>query len=264
MFKNALILVLFLLLSSSVFSVRLIDPLSKELLPNEPNDVGSVSIGNQIELIFSKELVSPYESVRVVSGLPVGFDYSVSYELESMKLIISVPKSAVIGFYTVFVKLSGPSREEVVPIRINVVEGALDVSPSEVFLQETNVDGFVVYKFFFVNNSDGFGKFTITSDLPSGWLFEDSSSKKLCVKEVGVPRRESAESTVLVFPRLEGRKDFKVRVSYENTFKDFSFSVVGRPTLKSKLGLVNYGLPFYSVSLLPSYFINGIASFFVK
>jgi hypothetical protein len=264
MFKNALILFLVLVLASGVFSVRLIDPLSKELLPSETNDVGSVSIGNSMELIFSKELTNPYQSVEVVSGLPTGFDYSVSYELESMKLVISVPKSATIGFYTVFVKLSGPSRSEVIPIRINVIEGALDVSPSEVFLQETSVDGSVIYKFFFVNNSDGLGRFIITSDLPSGWLSEDPLSKQVFSKSVVVPRRENAESTVIVYPRLQGKKDFKVRVSYENSFRDFSFSVVAQPTLKSKLGLVNYGLPFYSFSLLPGYFINGIVSFWVK
>ncbi|MFA6319387.1 MAG: hypothetical protein WCX66_00485, partial [archaeon] len=68
MFKKVFTLGLFLILFASfVFSVRLIDPLSKELTNND-SFVGSVSPGNKMELIFSKELTNKYQSLEVVSS----------------------------------------------------------------------------------------------------------------------------------------------------------------------------------------------------
>jgi len=260
MFKKQLILVFILLLAVSVFSVRLIDPISLQLSSTETSFVGNVNVGNSIELIFSKELTNKYDSVSLVSELPTGFDYQTKNELETIKLLIFVPKNAVIGNYPFTIALTGPNGTDKVSINFNVVNDALVVSESNIAEQTANVNSTTSYSLFFKNKSQGNAVFVITSDLPEGWMSKDALSKAKFSKTIIVPKESSVDVSFEVFPRLEGKKKFNVKVEYGNTFSDFSFAVNAKPTLESKLEAITYGLPFYSFSLLPSYFIDSLIS----
>jgi len=260
MFKKQLILMFVLLLSASVFSVRLIDPVSLQLSSTESNFVGNVNVGNSIEFIFSKELTNKYSEVVLVSNLPTGFDYQTSNELETIKLILSVPKNAVIGNYPFSVDLIGPNGTDEVSINFNVVSDALVVSESNIAQQTVNVNSDVNFSLFFKNKSQGNAVFTVTTDLPDGWMNKNSLSKTKYVQQIIVPKESSLDVNFAVFPRLEGKRNFNLKVQYGNTSNDFSFIVDGKPTLESKLEAVTYGLPFYSFSLLPSYFLNSLIS----
>jgi hypothetical protein len=261
MFKKAFLFAFILLISASVFSIRLIDPLSEELSMTGTNFVGTVAPGNTIELIFSKELVDKYESIDLVAPLPAGFSYNVSVERETLKLFIDVPKDASIGSYPFSIMLSGPNRSDKVPLEFNVVDGALDVSPSDISEAVTNVSSPAEYKFIFVNNTDSDAVFTPTVTLPNNWLNSNSFDMKDFSKKIVVPRRGRVQESVFIYPRLEGKKDFTINMAYANTSKDFAFGVDAKPTLKSKFESPIYGVPFYSFSLLPSYFLGGILSF---
>jgi len=264
MFKKAFILVLILLFSASVFSVRLIDPLSKELSLSESNFVGTAAPNSTLELIISKELVDKYESLELDSSLPVGFDYRVLVEKESIKLFISVPWNALAQKHEFSVRLLGPSKDDVVPLNFEVVKGALAVSPSDISIVTTSVNSKASYKLFLVNNTDSDASFSISTDLPGNWINSGPLDMKEVSKEVIVPRRSNATESIVVYPRLQGVKKFNVEVVYEDTSSVFSFAIDAKPTLKSKLESVIYGTPFFSFSLLPSYFVNGLLSFYVN
>lgn len=263
MFKKALLVLAFLLLASSVFSVRLIDPISKELSSTD-NFVGTVAPGNTIELIFSKELTKKFDAVELLTPLPNGFSSSIKQEKESIKLLISVPKDAVVGDYPITVRIFGAQDDERLALSFSVVEGSLDVSPSEISSRTTLVDSIAEYPFFFVNNTDADAIFTIDTDLPAAWDSVNNFAVKKESRKFVVLRRQTLDAKLAIYPRQQGSKEFNVRVSYENTSKDFSFMVVAQPTLSSKLSATLYGLPFYSFSLLPSYFVNAIVSSYFK
>ena len=264
MFKKAIILLVILcIMSSTVFSARLIEPISKELAPSD-NFVGTVAVGNTVELIFSKELTNRYENIELLTSLPSGFSYDIKYEKESIKLFISVPKNAPLGDYPLSVRLFGPNRDDTFGLFFTVVFGALDVSPSSAAQEKVLVGSPAEYKFFFVNNTDGSAIFTIDNSLPANWNQDNVFATKQISRSVVVPKRQSLEESIFVYPRLQGKKEFNVKVSFETSSKGFSFILDGIPTFKSKLEAVSLGLPFYSFSLLPSYFIGGIASFWLK
>lgn len=263
MFKKAIILVLVLFLATSVFSVRLIDPISKDLSAGD-NFVGVVAPGNTIELIFSKELINPYENITLITPLPSGFSSDVKYEKESIKLFITVPKNASVGDYPLTVRLFGSGRDDKVSIYFSVVSGSLEVSPSSAVEQKVPVDSPAEYKFFFVNNTDGSAVFTVSTSIPANWNQDNMFATKQVQQNITVPKRQSLESSILVYPRLQGKTEFKATVYFENTSLPFSFIVNGTPTMKSKMDSVALGLPFYSFSMLPSYFVNGLASFLLK
>jgi hypothetical protein len=265
MFKKAFILlVLLLFFSSSVFAVRLIDPLSKTLSLDETNFVGSVPVGNTIELIFSKELVDKYENLSLLTPLPTGFDYEIKVEMESIKMFISVPKNAPVGNYSFTVELFGLGKSDKVSLSFEVLKNSLDVSPVDISEAFVSVNSPASYTLFFVNRSDSDAIFFISTNLPSNWMNEDSLSKENYSKKVIVPRRGNLYESFLVFPRLQGEKEFAVSVSFEDVSKEFLFKVNAQPTLKSKLETIFYGLPFYSFSMLPSYFLNGLFSFCIN
>lgn len=264
MFKKASILILLLLFCSSVFAVRLIDPINLILSEDSLDLAGTVALGNQIEFIFSKELTNKYTSIEIVSVLPRGFSYSTKEEKDSMKLFVSVSEDTVVGYYPMKVKLSGPNGFDVVSFTMRVASGLLEVSPSEIYEQETNVDSPASYKLVFSNRSDGEAVFTVTSNLTPNWLSEDIFSKKVFSRTIVVPKGQKVEESFAIYPRLQGERNFNLIVDYEDTEKSFAFSVNATPTLKSKFETVVYGLPFYSFSLLPSYFLNGLISFYLN
>jgi hypothetical protein len=264
MFKKAFILLAVLILASSAFSIRLIDPLSKEITLTGENFVGTVSPGGTLELIFSKELTDKYESLDVVSVLPEGFKSDVRVERESIKLFISVPANAVVGDYPLSLKLSGTGRVDDFSVNFSVVAGSTNVSPASAAVQETIVGKSVEYKLFFVNNTDSEAAFDISTDLRADWEQADLGSKEKVTKRVVVPKRQNLEETLVVYPRMQGKKEFKVKVDYENTSSVFSYEVDAKPTINSKFAAVTEGFPFFSFSLLPSYFINGILAVVFK
>jgi len=262
--KSFLLLVLILLFSGSVFAVRLIDPLSKTLSLDETNFVGTVAVGNTIELIFSKELVDKYENLQLVTSLSTGFDYEVKVEMESLKMFIYVPENAPVGNYPFTVELSGPVKSDKVPLSFEVLKNALDVSPADISEASTNVNSIAEYNLFFINKSDSDAVFVVSTNLPNNWMNKNPLNNEKYSKQVVVPRRGNLQEKISVYPRLQGEKEFVVSIAFEDTSKEFAFKVNAKPTLKSKLETVMYGLPFYSFSMLPSYFINSLFSFYIN
>lgn len=261
MFKKAFILAAFLLLlSSCVFSVRLIDPLSKELSASD-SFVGTVAIGNTMEMIFSKELTNKYQSLEIESSSIKDLNYVIKYEKESIKLFVVIPMDSPVGMESIKVKFLGSSVSDSLDLTLEVVSGFLNASPASNAEVTTYVDSGATFKLFFVNNTDSDAVFTVETNLPANWFEASAFAVNKNNLRVVVLKRSSLEQSFLVFPRLEGSKEFKAIVSFEDTSSDFSFKVNALPTLKSKLSTVIYGLPFYSFSLLPSYFLNGLISF---
>jgi hypothetical protein len=152
MFKKALIMLAFLLLLvSSVSAVRLIDPLSKELSNND-SFVGTVAVGNTMELIFSKELTNKYQSLEIESSSVKNLDYSIKYEKESIKLYIVVPKDAQVGVESISAKFFGSSASDSIDLTYEVVSGVLGVSPASNAEVTTYVDLSATFKLFFTNS----------------------------------------------------------------------------------------------------------------
>lgn len=249
-----------MLMVSSVFAVRLIDPLSKELSSSD-SFVGTVAAGNTMEMIFSKELTNKYQSLEIESFSLANLTYSVKYEKESIKLFITVPKTALPGVESIKAKFIGSSASDSIDLTFEVVSGGLGVSPASTAQVDAFVGSGATFKLFFVNTTDSEAVFNIKTDLLANWFDSSPFTVKDKTLRVVVPKRSSVEESFVVYPRLEGIKEFKATVSFENTSSDLSFNVNAKPTLKSKLETVVYGLPFYSFSLLPSYFLNGLISF---
>jgi len=259
MFKKLCIVLILLLLASSVYSVRLIDPISKEIDIEEY--VGSVSPGSTLELIFSKEL-GKFDSLEINSTLPTGFKATVKDYLESIKVLVEVPNNAINDTYSMNLTISGKSTEEI-NIYFVVVDGLLDASLNN-YSNETYVGSLADYTLTLINNSHADDEFSITTSLPWYWLTEKGLSgdpTKDNTINIIVPRKSTKEVTIKIYPPTFGEKIFNVVVNTTpKEKKEFSLKINAKQTFKTKTQNIFYGLPFYSFSLIPSFDLIGLFS----
>ena len=240
-----------ILLVSQVYGVRLVEPISKEI--NENSFVGTIGGGQTLELIISKEL-GKFDSLELVNLLPDEFNVKIEDYLESIKIFIFVPTNVPPTDYSLKFKLIGETSEEV-SVYFNVDNTLLDVSflnySDSVFVKDD-----AKYELLLINNSHADAEFTIQPNLPWYWL--DSKTKTVVV----VPKLSNIKQEIIVSPQVQGDYTFMSTVFLQNkeTKKDFTLLVNSKPTFKSKFAATLNGLPFYSISLLPSYIFNALLS----
>jgi hypothetical protein len=251
MFKKVAIIVFLILLVTSTFSIRLVDPISKTLTGDDY--VGSVAKGTELELIFSKEF-GRFNDIEITKELPKNFDIRVEDYLESIKVFVNVPKEAINSEYFFEVTLIGRDEESA---RIYfIVEEGLFRSSLNNYYASTNALSEANYEFSLINNSEADVNFVIDLKLPFSWVNKNE-------KVVFVPRNSVVKETISIFPQVSGEKTFKVLIKNPDEEKEFSLFVDANPTIFSKLKSSLNGFPFYSISQAPSFFFNStIASFF--
>lgn len=259
MFKKALSLVLVLLLLQMAFSVRLIDPINKDLVDND--FVGAISPGSTLELIISKDF-GKFTSLNFLSDLPSNFDVSLKNEQESFKVFIKVPQTVSLTDYPLVLQLSGPSSEKKVSVYFSVQKGLMDASFDN-YLSVSEVGKESSFKVTLVNNSFADESFVVVPDLPWYWKTNNFVSRFNDFSVV-VPKRSTKTFYFDIIPRVQGEKVFNSTIVFGNSgeSKTASLKINALPSIKGKLESVFFGLPFYSFSLLPSYLVNGFFSFF--
>lgn len=250
MFKKAIVLFFLILLFSGALSIRLVDPISKTLSNNDY--VGSVVRGSELELIFSKEF-GRFSSLELVTGLPDEFNVRKQDYLESIKLFIDVPKNALKSEYYFEIELTGRDSK-LVRLYFIVEDNLLDSSINNYF-SKSYVGEKASYEFSLINNSHADVNFIISSNLPFSWNEE-------LKKEVVVPKRSIVKEELVIYPQFATSKNFNFMVSAVDYEKNFSVFLESKPTIIGKNNVFFNGLPFYSISLAPSYFFNSLISIF--
>jgi hypothetical protein len=260
MFKKAFIvlsLLMLLLITSTAFSARLVDPISKEIVFGD--FAGSIVPGSTLELIVSKEL-GKFDSLEVTSTLPEYFDVRVEDYLEAIKIFVSASKETPLESYNLDFILKGKYDEERVNIYFTIEEELLDVSLNN-YSAETFVNDMAVYEFSLINNSHGDIEFFIKPNLPWYWLSEKNHAVDY-YKKVVVPKKSIVKDTLIISPRVSGERAFNTTISFGNNEKEFSLLVNTKPTFGGKFSTVFNGFPFYSFSLTPSYYLTGLLTLF--
>jgi hypothetical protein len=255
MFKKAYVVFIFLILFSFSFSLRLVEPISKELQGDD--FVGSIVPGQELELIFSKEF-GKFDNLEFSSLLPNNFDVKIEEYIESIKVFIKADEETPQKSYKFNILLKGKDIQETATMFFTVDNSLLDVSLLN-YSFETNVGSEANYDFFFRNNSDADAEFRIRVLLPAYWLKE---TQKDFYKTVVVPKKSSLKDSISILPQISGAQNFSSQVFLQNnkTIKEFTSHIEVNPTLKSKFNSVINGLPFYSISIFPSYLLNGFLS----
>ncbi len=258
MFKKVLTVCIVLLLAFTVSGARLVDPISKDVSSND--FVGAIVPGSTLELIFSKEL-GKYDSLEVLNSLPSGFEIKVSDYLEAIKVYVISQPNVATGSYSLDIKLLGENKDENVDVYFNVEKDLLDVSLNN-YSSETTVNDKAVYEFYLINNSDADVVFTIQPLIPKYWLAKNESPCEDCVStktNIIATKQKVTKFVLEVYPKISGERTFDTMIFLGNndSKKQFTLNIKTNPTFGGKLKSVFYGVPFYSISMLPSYYLTG-------
>jgi hypothetical protein len=246
------ILVVFILLNTGVFAIKQVEPYSRTI--SNLDLVGRSVPNSTLELVFSKENDN-YDSLVMLNNLPENFGFEIKQEFESFKVIINVPDSALNGQYKLNLRFFNSQNlvvDEKIEVYFSVDDSLLFVSMDN-FSQTTLVNFDALYTFALINNSDSEAEFVINSSLPNSWF-----SSRI----VRVSKKEIHKEIIIITPRINGLREFEFFVDYSGMQKKFDVLIKAEPTIESKFSAVLNGLPFYSFSLIPNYFFNGILSLF--
>jgi hypothetical protein len=244
MFKKACFVLVFLLFLSTVYGIRLVEPISKTL---ENGDfVGQIASGQELNLIVSKEL-GKFDSLEVKESLPSNFEIKQDDYLEYFLVHIKSDEKTLKTTYDLELTISGDG-EESAKVYFLVDDSLLDLSFLN-YSAEVPVDGKAKYEVLLINNSDADAEFEITPRVP--WFWTNKKSIK-----VEVDKRSTKIAMIEIFPRMQGEHFFDVEAKTSDFSKKFTLFVDAKPTLNSKFSSAVNGFPVYSVSLLPSYLIN--------
>ena len=247
---NKIISVFFLaiLLFSGTYALKQVEPYSQTL--KDDTLVGRAVPDSTLELVVSKEN-EKFDTLKIVNTLPEGFSAAVKHELESFKVLVTIPGEANKESYKLnleFYNSADPFSKETAEVYFIVDSGLLFASMDN-FSQETFAGEAAEYAFNLINNSDAKTYFTITSSLPSSW------HGNLAVQ---VLPKSIVKEKDYVIPGISGERRFVFTVDYGGEEKEFNAIIKAKPTIESKFASTLNGLPFYSFSLIPNYLLNGL------
>lgn len=240
----------------------LVDPVVVKAKPNGILDAGSISPGEKVELIFSRN--SGYgkdvlwnQALLSLNGNANGIQ-TFDSEKGSDSLITRIQTSPLTreGTYTFDVQLIGDEgvlEDEGYTVQLDVKKGLLKGS-----LSAENVQGKVNetlrFSVLLVNDSSAPVNVLVQPALPTVW----SEAKTIAMKPhsfVTVP--------VDVTPRFAGPKTFDItliRVDNRATVDTLHATLVANPTLKDRYSAGLYGFPFFAISLVSHYLANAFFS----
>lgn len=242
------VFLLAILLCSGAYALKQVEPYSQIL--KDDILVGRAVPNSTLELVFSKEN-EKFDTLKITNTLPDGFSTAIKHELESFKLIVTIPSEANKESYRLnleFYNSADSFSKETAEVYFTVDSGLLFASMDN-FSQETFAGETAEYAFTLINNSDAKTYFTITSSLPSSWHGNFA---------VQVLPKSIAKEKDYVIPGISGERKFIFTVDYGGEEKEFNATIKAKPTVESKFASALNGLPFYSFSLIPNYLLNGL------
>ncbi len=266
MFKSLFLVALLAFLPLVHADFFLVLPFEQKLFGGDIVDIGAVSSGETFEVSISDETFFEsgvrWSKVEISQGaLPVGWVVLAPNVFEKRFLLkISVPKNALPNIYSFKVLASNESLglSEEFTVRVLVKENLFSAAINNPALNQFPLAGEkVVFDVVLRNDSIASHSVKVFSSLPRDWFEE---------LQVVVGSGQTVNAKFEVFPKVVGKRDFKIIVSSNLSQKEVAAlgsSVMVRPTIIGKLSAPENGYPFFSFSLGAFYFFNSfLFSFF--
>ncbi len=268
MFLTTLFFLCFFFLFSTAFAdFFLVSPFEKQVHSADTIELGSISPGETLELIFSNKSGKDFawNKAEIAKQLPENwkvFDSTPFAETMIVKVIIpsdqeETAQNLKINFLNFKDEKTNDSFNAILFVKKKLITASI------VSLQkETKVNEPVDYLLSLSNDSIADHAIRISSTLPKYW-FED----KIIVLKKKTSKDSVQEITLAVLPRAYGNKDFSFKISSELTGKEidsFNARLKVNPTLKGKYAAALYGFPVFTPTLTPYYLINSFLSLLLQ
>ena len=252
--------------ASALADISMVTPFEEGFSDQEVFKLGTVAQGENFEIIVSNETGLGDEirwdefSVNP-DTLPLGWiALSTNKGERRVGVTVSVPKSAESNIYqlTLTARNNRLGISDTVYARVEVKDSLLNAAISNTGINGSPlVNETVSYEISITNNSIAPHTILIGSDLPESWFTP---------VEFTVPPKKTITEKLDITPRNFGRRTFAFNVSSTLTKDEivsFNSILLVKPTLEGKLTPALYGLPFFSMSLLPFYYFSTFIGYFI-
>lgn len=253
MLKKLVFFAIFVLLAGTAFAnITVLKPVEKELPNNGSIELGEISAGQTIEIFLQKKAQKGVLwQDAFIDSASIPFDWKVekSIEDESIILLVTVSPNAVESIQNLKIVVSNSSFSETFIANLSVKTGLLDVDIKN-RTQKISIEKSGAFKLILINKSIAPETVLISSSLPKYWFEPEKISLK---------PNELKELDLAVFPKSYGGRNFDFYVKPLSTGKAFTFSDMHLevyPTLKSKFTEPLYGMPVFTISMIPYYLID--------
>ncbi len=243
----------FLCINTASAAVHILTPVDV-VVPDEGElSLGSIAIGETVELIIDKKLdnIPYFDRAELTQVLPKNWAYIPQLEDRTIILEFIIPQTAVEDTYSFPLKVwnsKEPENAETINFVLYVKKNLLTADVIEL-IKETAVEDSVNYDFILINDSIAEHKVRISSTLPSYWFPP---------QEITLKPKQTTEISLPLNPKTYGVRDFKITVEslQNNTKYEFDARIIATSTIASKLKTPLYGLAFFTPSLVPQLILN--------
>jgi hypothetical protein len=240
--------------------IQMIKPIETVFGESQLINVGQAVRGESVDFIFvSKNGSLVFDSIDL---LVVPKNWVVSdaeFFGETVGLTVVIPKNEKTGLRHLRFKLfdaSFPSQSKFFDVDL-LIKDSLVSSQISPLKRDAIVGDFVVFDISLLNDSVSDHLVLVSSDLPSYWF------KPRLVK-VGAKSLEQLKLEVV--PKVHGLKSFNFRLSSalnDSTISVFPVELIVVSSFESRYSSAFFGVPFFSLSLLPFYLVNAFVSSFL-
>ena len=254
-FKKALILIaLISVLSFAYASVHIVSPIDRTVADNGYLETGAISNAETLEIIVDKDSQKGFEWSAISADTSAFGNGASETEQadETLILKIKIPKNAEEKQYSFPVTVSNSQNQasESFTVLVDVKKQLWSASLMDVTTEATVGDE-IEYRILLINDSIAPHTININPNLPTYWTH---------ARQVTLQPKKTHEVVLKVTPATQGKRlvVFNINSALNGYSKNLSFALDVKPTLFSKYEAVQFGLPFFSISLLPYYLIDAL------
>jgi len=259
--KKYLILIVFMLLiSTNLFSLKILEPITKDLTYTNNVDIGIFSPGEFFMISF---FLNDGENYNKISVAPEQIhDVIVENTRHTKESIFTEIKlsDTLEGEYTLKLILSSETQKKEVVLKMKITNQVvhtklINYNPVVEFENKETINLSII------NKSNTTKTIVITSDLPTKW-FLNKKERLAKEKKIILQPNSVTEQTYDYYPKGIGEQDFILKINTQE--KDFTNSInynlkiTTKKNLKAIYGSKEHFYPLFNSNLIPIYFFNKI------
>jgi hypothetical protein len=259
--KKYLIIIIFMIvISTNLFSLELLEPISKDLTYNDTVELGFFSPGEFFMISFLLEENENYNNISI-SPNQIN-DVIVEKTRQTRESIFTEIKLAdnLSGPYSLKLILSSENQKREIILN-------MEITNQVIHSKLINYNPYVKYEqketitLSIINKSNTTKKIMITSDISDKW-FLDKKERLSKEKKIILQPNSVTEQIYQYYPKEIGEKNFTLKIypkeeDLTNSI-NYNIKIETIKDLKSIYGSKEHFYPLFNSNLIPIYFLNKI------
>lgn len=251
-----------LLISTNIYSLKILEPLTKDLTTSNTVDLGYFSAGEFFMISFLLENNESYNSIQVdQTQIKDVIIESTKKTQESIFTMVKLDES-LDGEYLLKLILSSDVEKKEIFIKMNITNEVIHTNLIN-YNPEVRFEKIEQINLNIINKSNTTKKVKISSDLPKKWF---NKNKEYLEKEKQIILLPNSTTEVVYqyYPKEIGEKQFNLKINsfteIENSkeYINYNLTINTKKEFSSIYGSKEHTYPLFNSNLIPLYFFNKI------